>query len=173
MHDVDNHTSKCTHSHWPLHLVSCQDNLPYIPKQHLPYQSTATKCWTSSVPHCARERGNAEYNVLCTILLCECAWHCVCICMRRCEYNMYISVSLFAWNCVGECKCAHIIILLVYKISLNCSQMQTVYNFSHTINPWTDKCRYTRKLEYTSTCACMAKWHNVYYITVYIIGTSL
>ena len=108
MYDVDNHTrtSKCTHSHWPLHLVICQSNLPcqnsLFPTKVLPPNAALAQ-----LP-IVQGKGKMTSNVLYTILLCECAWHCVRICMRRSEYNMCQLYSLFVWNCV----CVHVCIYI-------------------------------------------------------------
>ena len=68
--------------------------------------------------------------------------------------------------CVKLCVCAYIYVgkmSLILLTDVNCTT-----SVSHTTYPWMDKCRYTIKPDYISTCACMARWHNVY-----IIGTSL
>ena len=114
-YDVDNHTSKCTHSHWPLHLVSCRSNLPC--------QNTATKCCTGSAPHCAREKGNDEYIMYCTLFYCVKVHDIVYICMHWCEYNTcQLSACLI---CVKLCVCVQVCIYVyVGKMSLiYCSQM--------------------------------------------------
>ena len=70
--------------------------------------------------------------------------------------------------CVKLCVCVHVCIYICRENVTHTAHRCKLYNFSHTINPGMDKCRYTIKPDYISTCACMARWHNVY-----IIGTSL
>ena len=134
MYDVDNHTrtSKCTHSHWPLHLVSCQSNLS-CQNSIFPTKALPPNAALAQLP-IVQGKGEMTNNVLYTILLCECAWHCVCICMRRSEYNMCQLYSLFVWNCV----CVHGCIYICRENVTHTAHRCKLYNFSHTINPWMD-----------------------------------
>ena len=67
-YDVDNHTSKCTHSHWPLHLVSCQSNLP-CQNNTFPTKALPPNAALAQLP-IVQGKGEMTSNVLYTMLYC-------------------------------------------------------------------------------------------------------
>ena len=92
------------------------------------------------------------------------------ICMHRCEYNIcacqpvWVTVSV----CVFVCVCAR---AYVYIGKMSLILLTDANHSLHMYLPviplihgWTNAGIYTRKLDYISTCACMARWHNGYII---------